>query len=387
MARRPEADTRRNGGPSLFSAAGVRPLCIAKQNSAGPPSSAPLRPLRGAGLAFASGKSSPEKAAWRGLSQPSSPETLMTRSKPVSPSPARLSPTARVIEELQVHGYHAHEDEPDPRPLPDADQLDQGLDLLFEGLSAALTGSRFEDDLDDLAWHLADLFHRKAARVQRSLDDNEDRQRRSQGEQDGSEVRSVELERLIAEGQTLLERRQVFEYLRDRSGEHYQTLTGSAWRPRSGSLVNHAKLTASLLESREYLSAKRRAETEVHLPKGTRIAFSGGTACKDHKRIWQVLDETLAHYPGMVLLHGGTPRGAERIAACWADSRKVTQIVFKPDWGRDGKAAPFKRNDALLAEVPQAVIVFPGTGITDNLADKAKKLGIRILDHRKEAGA
>ena len=33
------------------------------------------------------------------------------------------------------------------------------------------------------------------------------------------------------------------------------------------------------------------------------------------------------------------------------------------------------------------IIVFPGTGITDNLADKAKKLGIRILDHRKEAGA
>ena len=60
-------------------------------------------------------------------------------------------------------------------------------------------------------------------------------------------MRSVELERLIAEGQTLLERRQVFEYLRDRAGEHYETLTGSAWRPRSGSLVNHAKLTASLL--------------------------------------------------------------------------------------------------------------------------------------------
>jgi YspA, cpYpsA-related SLOG family len=311
----------------------------------------------------------------------------MTRSKPVSPSPDRFSPTARVIEELQIHGYHAHEDEPDPRPLPDADQLDQGLDLLFEGLSAAITGSRFEDDLDDLAWHLADLFHRKANRVQRSLDENEDRQRRSQREQDGSEVRSVELERLIAEGQTLLERRQVFEYLRDRAGEHYELLTGSAWRPRAGSLVNHAKLTASLLESREYLSAKRRAETEVHLPKGTRIAFSGGTTCNDHKRIWQLLDETLAHYPGMVLLHGGTPRGAERIAACWADNRKVTQITFKPDWDRDGKAAPFKRNDALLAEMPQAVIVFPGTGITDNLADKAKRLGIRILDHRKEAGA
>jgi hypothetical protein len=76
----------------------------------------------------------------------------------------------------------------------------------------------------------------------------------------------------------------------------------------------------------------------------------------------------------------------ERCLIIAPGSRKVTQIVFKPDWDRDGKAAPFKRYDALLAEVPQAVIVFPGTGITDNLADKAKRLGIRILDHRKEAG-
>jgi hypothetical protein len=314
----------------------------------------------------------------------------MTRSRLVSSlraAPARLSPTARVIEELQAHGYHPHEDEPDPRPLPDDDQLDQGLDLMFEGLTAAVSDTRFEDDLDDLAWHLTDLFHRKATRVQRSLDENEDRQRRSQAEQDGSEVRSVELERLIAEGQTLLERRQVFEYLRDRASEHYETLTGSAWRPRSGSLVNHANLTATLLDSREYVAAKRRTETEVHLPKGTRIAFSGGTNYNDDKRIWQALDAVRAQYPDMVLLHGGTPRGAERIAACWADNRKVTQITFKPDWDRDGKAAPFKRNDALLSEVPQAVIVFPGTGITDNLADKAKKLGIRILDYRKEAGA
>jgi hypothetical protein len=42
------------------------------------------------------------------------------------------------------------------------------------------------------------------------------------------------------------------------------------------------------------------------------------------------------------------------------DSREVTQIAFKPEWDRDGKAAPFKRNDAILAEVPHALIVFPG---------------------------
>jgi hypothetical protein len=65
------------------------------------------------------------------------------------------------------------------------------------------------------------------------------------------------------------------------------------------------------------------------------------------------------------------------------EHRKVTQISFKPDWTREGKAAPFKRNDRLLDVLPIGLVVFAGSGITDNLADKAKKLGIRLLDYRK----
>ena len=74
----------------------------------------------------------------------------------------------------------------------------------------------------------------------------------------------------------------------------------------------------------------------------------------------------------MVLLHGGSPKGAERIATRWADHRKVPQIAFKPDWTRHAKAAPFKRNDQILEVLPIGVMVFPGTGIQDNLADKAR---------------
>ena len=79
-----------------------------------------------------------------------------------------------------------------------------------------------------------------------------------------------------------------------------------------------------------------------------------------------------------MLLHGGSPKGAERIAACWADNRKVPQVVFKPDWTREGRAAPFKRNDRLLEALPIGVVAFPGSGISANLADKAKKLGIPV---------
>jgi hypothetical protein len=61
-------------------------------------------------------------------------------------------------------------------------------------------------------------------------------------------------------------------------------------------------------------------------------------------------------------------------------------IPFKPDWVADGKTAPFKRNDRRLEIVPAGVIVVPGSGISSNLDDKAKRLGIPIFNHR-EGGA
>ena len=131
--------------------------------------------------------------------------------------------------------------------------------------SGLFLDTRLEADLPDLLWSFVNLFHRKAERVGRDLDDNETAQRRSQAEQDGSEIRSVELERLIAQGLTLVERRNAFEFFRDHLAELYSTQTGSSWRPRSGSQVNHRALTAAMIDSRDFLNAKKLAETQVLL--------------------------------------------------------------------------------------------------------------------------
>jgi hypothetical protein len=133
-----------------------------------------------------------------------------------------------------------------------------------------------------------------------------------------------------------------------------------------------------MIDSRDFLAAQRRAENETLLPAGAKVAFTGGLDFNDHRAIWDRLDKALEKHRDMVLLHGGGPRGAERIAACWADNRKVPQIVFKPDWKRHAKAAPFKRNDQMLATPPIGVIVFPGSGISANLADKARMMGIPV---------
>ena len=219
---------------------------------------------------------------------------------------------------------------------------------------------------------------------ERHLDDNEQAQRRGQREQDGSEVRSVELERLIAEGMTLSERRNAMEFFRDHAADHYERHTHTAWRPRSGSMVNHRTLTAAMIDSRDFLAAKRRAETEVMLPPGPKVAFTGGLDFNDHRLIWDVLDKTRTKHPDMVLLHGGSPKGAERIAAAWADNRKVSQIAFKPDW--TGTPRPHRSSATTPCSTccRSASWSFPGTGIQDNLADKARKLGIPVWKFGKK---
>ncbi|MBM3624149.1 MAG: DUF2493 domain-containing protein [Alphaproteobacteria bacterium] len=300
------------------------------------------------------------------------------RDNPGFEPPQSPSPTDRVLAELQLHGYRPFQDEPDPRPLPEPHMISGAVADIFDALVATLGDTRLEPDLEELLWSTVNLFHRAIARIERELDDNEQAQRCGQKEQDGSEIRSVELERLIAEGQTLIERRDSMELFRDHAADHFERHAGSAWRPRSGSRVNHRALTSAMIDSRDFLAAKRKAENDVLLPVGPKIAFTGGLDFNDHRAIWDRLDKALAKHPDMVLLHGGSPRGAERIAACWADNRKIVQIAFKPDWARHAKAAPFKRNDQMLETLPIGVIVFPGSGISANLADKARKLGIPV---------
>jgi hypothetical protein len=291
------------------------------------------------------------------------------------------SPTATVLHELQLYGFRPFQDEPDPRLLPEDRLVTGALADIFDALVVTLQDTRLEPDLEDLLWGQVNLFHRAAERVGRELDDNEQAQRRSQREQDGSEVKSVELEELLRQGLTLIERRNAYELMRDTAGDLYRTHIGSAWQPRHGSLVNRKALTAAMIDSRDFIAARKRVENEVMLPAGPKVAFTGGD-CQDVQAIWSALDRVHAKHPAMVLLHGGNPKDAEKIASRWAEHRKVPQVAFKPHWSRDGKAAPFKRNDQMLDVLPIGVIVFPGTGIQDNLADKARKLGIPLFDFR-----
>jgi hypothetical protein len=112
--------------------------------------------------------------------------------------PHGSSPTDHVLNELQLYGYRPFHDEPDSRPLPEGDAVAGTVADIFDALLSTLSDTRLEPDLNDLLWSAVNLFHRAVERIERELDDNEQAQRRSQREQNGSEVKSVELERLTA---------------------------------------------------------------------------------------------------------------------------------------------------------------------------------------------
>ncbi|KQQ17629.1 hypothetical protein ASF53_24485 [Methylobacterium sp. Leaf123] len=162
-------------------------------------------------------------------------------------------------------------------------------------------------------------------------------QKRAQGEQDGSEIKSVELERLIALGLSLSERRNAFEYIRDAAAGVYRVQTGSIWRPRSGSQVNHRTMTAAMIDSRGFIAAQRRAESEILMPPGPRIAFTGGQDYQDYERIWNVLDWVKAMHAQL------SPLGWDRINLTgdyvWSDRLNLGSDGLMPPLGEPNGAS------------------------------------------------
>src|SRR3546814_2418511 len=124
--------------------------------------------------------------------------------------------------EMRISDWSSDVCSSDLRPLPDGHIAAGAVAETFDALVSCLTDTRIETDLDDILWGVVNVFHRAGERIERELDDNERAQKRLQREQDGSEVKSVELERKIAEGITLIERREVMEFFRETGADLFR---------------------------------------------------------------------------------------------------------------------------------------------------------------------
>ncbi len=287
--------------------------------------------------------------------------------------------TAMVCEQAALFGATPGPDEFDNRPVWGEAESTAAVLKAFAALAeAAPDGTQLADERASLLWGFVNTLDAQTQRLDRAADKLIPGIREMQREQDGSEIRSRELELATDRAGNLTARRDAFEGLRDTAAEAYRVETGEVWRPRRGSHVSQTgKLTSAVIEARDFQRARKDRENTAHLPQGTLVAVAGGKEATDAGKIIGQLDKLKAKYADVVLVHGGGP-GAEKVAAGWAERNGVHQIVCKPDWDAHGRAAPFRRNDELLSLLPKGVIAFPGSGITDNLVDKARTLGIPV---------
>ncbi len=296
-----------------------------------------------------------------------------------------IPPAAAICDHLALYGAAPQDGETDSRDIWDREEAMAGLEQVIRLLAhtVAPDGVQLADERENLLWGFVNTLHAQMQRLDRAVDKLTPELRELERGQDGTEINSFELETVIQRVQNFGDRRDAFETLRDLAADGYQVETGQTWRPRHGSHTSlNGKLTSAVIEARDFVRARKDRETRAHLPDGTLIAIAGGKQVEDVDFIWSTLERVRAKYGDMVLVHGGSA-GVEKVAARWAESKGVHQIVCKPDWNRHNRAAPFKRNDELLNLLPKGVVAFPGGGITENLVDKARQLGIPV--HRVAA--
>ena len=290
------------------------------------------------------------------------------------------SVTATVCDNAALFGAAPERDEFDTREVWDRDDalaaVAECFRILAEGV--APDGFQIADERESLLWSFVNMLDAQTNRLDRAADKLMPDLRDLQRAQDGTEIKSLELEMTTHRAQCLTDRRDAFETMRDEAAEQYRAKTGNVWRPRRGSHTSQTgALTSAAIDARDFARARQDRKTAAHLPQGTLVAIAGGKDVADPAAVIAMLDRTRAKHADMVLVHGGGP-GVEKIAARWAERNGIHQVVCKPDWDRHGRAAPFRRNEELLNLLPKGVIAFPGSGITENLVDRARQLGIPV---------
>ena len=278
---------------------------------------------------------------------------------------AGQSATATICEHAQLFGATPERGEFDSREVWDEDDalaaVSEAFRILAQGV--APDGFQLADERESLLWGFVNMLDGQVRRLDRAADRLMPELRDLQRAQDGTEIKSRELELVTDRAQNLTDRRDAFEIMRDAAAEQYRADTGDTWRPRRGSHASQTgRLTSAAIDARDFQRARKDRETTAHLPPGTLVAIAGGKDVRDPAAVIAKLDQTRAKHADMVLVHGGGP-GVEKIAARWAERNGVDQVVCKPDWDRHGRAAPFRRNEELLQLLPKGLIAFPGSGI------------------------
>ena len=82
--------------------------------------------------------------------------------------------------------------------IPETEAVEQTLAAIWSDLMALFPETALEDDAEEIAWGIVNLFHRAAAKRATQIDRATDEIRFLLASADGSEVHSTELEQQVA---------------------------------------------------------------------------------------------------------------------------------------------------------------------------------------------
>ncbi|MDR6790854.1 MAG: hypothetical protein DI613_20560 [Kocuria rhizophila] len=269
--------------------------------------------------------------------------------------------------------------------MPDPDQAAAAVDLMLRTMFDVFRDTRMEEFAADLAWGFVNSFHMVSKRIEGRADDAAKKLKDMVNEYDPSEIYAVELEDTQLLCQTLDGCSEAMACMRDHAGEVFRSETGRPFNTVRGSRVS-SKLTASVIDGKDFLAARAAKRREEHNPTGPVVAFSGGQVWHDHEQLFDRLDQIKRRIPAMVLMTTGMNKGADAVAAAWASSRG-TKLVRMDLERRFGHKAAFLRNDRIASFRPVEAIVCEGSGVQSDFARKLRNAGVplhvfRLADQR-----
>ena len=140
------------------------------------------------------------------------------------------------------------------------DAVAEAFRIIAEGV--APDGFKLADERESLLWGFVNTFDAQVRRLDRGVDRLAPELRDLQSAQDGTEVKSRELELVTDRAQNLGDRRDTFEKMRDAAADAYRVETGDTWRPRRGSNVSQTgKLTSAAIDARDFMRARKDRES------------------------------------------------------------------------------------------------------------------------------
>lgn len=125
-----------------------------------------------------------------------------------------------------------------------------------------------------------------------------------------------------------------------------------------------------------------------------KVLITGSREFTDAALLVRVLDDLLARYGALILVHGACPTGADAIADRWgrraqATDRNVLIDRFPANWGTYGRAAGMRRNAEMVSAGADLCLAFFEPGATNrgtaHCAKLAQRAGIPVDRYGRES--